>query len=67
MDNKETTLSTDDKIINLNVDQVIQALANYLHDHDYIKESQTDGMMTYEINDDATITVKLNFGKPTMQ
>lgn len=67
MDNKETTLSTDDKIINLNVDQVIQALANYLHDHGYIKESQTDGMMTYEINDDATITVKLNFGKPTMQ
>ena len=67
MDNYEITLSKDDKIIDLNVDQVIQALANYLHDHGYIKESQTDGMMTYEINDDATITVKLNFGKPTMQ
>ena len=33
MDNYEITLSKDDKIINLNVDQVIQALANYLHDH----------------------------------
>jgi|DEB0MinimDraft_6_1074348.scaffolds.fasta_scaffold561858_2 acetylglutamate kinase len=67
MDNKETTSSTDDKVINLNVDQVIQALANYLHDEGFINPNQTDGMMTYEINDDATITVKLLFGKPTMQ
>jgi len=56
-----------EKTIKLNMDQVIQALADYMHDEGMIDDFETNGTMVYELNNDASVTVKLKFDKPTMQ
>jgi hypothetical protein len=66
MNNKQLTEQAD-KTIKLDMDQVIQALANYLADQNLIDEFETEGSMTYKMNNDASITVELHFSKPTMQ
>jgi ribosomal protein S17E len=56
-----------EKTIKLNMDQVIQALADYMYDEGMINDFETNGTMVYELNNDASVTVKLKFDKPTMQ
>jgi len=56
-----------EKTIKLNMDQVIQALADYMYDEGMIDDFETNGTMVYELNNDASVTVKLKFDKPTMQ
>jgi ribosomal protein S17E len=56
-----------EKTIKLNMDQVIQALADYMYDEGMIDDHETNGTMVYELNNDASVTVKLKFDKPTMQ
>lgn len=58
---------TSEKTIKLNMDQVIQALADYMYDEGMIDEFETNGTMVYELNNDASVTVKLRFDSPTMQ
>ena len=56
-----------DKVITLKSDQVIQALANYLADNNMIDQFETDGTMVYKMNNDASITIELDFDTPTVQ
>jgi|TARA_B100000989_G_scaffold297638_1_gene284067 hypothetical protein len=56
-----------DKIVTLKSDDVIQALANYLADKNMIDDFETNGTMVYKMNNDASITIELNFDKPTVQ
>ena len=55
-----------ERTIKLNMDQVIQALADYLFEHEMIDELETSGTMVYELNNDASVTIKLKFESPTM-
>ena len=55
-----------ERTIKLNMDQVIQALADYLFEHEMIDELETSGTMVYELNNDASVTIKLKFEPPTM-
>ena len=48
------------------MDQVIQALADYLYENEMIDEFETNGTMVYELNNDASVTIKLRFESPTM-
>mgnify|MGYP001406193929 CR=1 FL=1 len=56
-----------DKVITLKSDQVIQALANYLADNNMIDQFETNGTMVYKMNNDASITIELDFDTPTVQ
>lgn len=55
-----------ERTIKLNMDQVIQALADYLYENEMIDEFETNGTMVYELNNDASVTIKLRFDAPTM-
>ena len=55
-----------ERTIKLNMDQVIQALADYLYENEMIDEFETNGTMVYELNNDASVTIKLRFESPTM-
>ena len=55
-----------ERTIKLNMDQVIQALADYLYENEMIDEFETNGTMVYELNKDASVTIKLRFETPTM-
>ena len=55
-----------ERTIKLNMDQVIQALADYLYENEMIDEFETNGTMVYELNNDASVTIKLKFESPTM-
>ena len=55
-----------ERTIKLNMDQVIQALADYLFENEMIDELETSGTMVYELNNDASVTIKLKFESPTM-
>ena len=56
-----------DKVITLKSDQVIQAFANYLADNNMIDQFETNGTMVYKMNNDASITIELDFDTPTVQ
>ena len=55
-----------ERTIKLNMDQVIRALADYLFENEMIDELETSGTMVYELNNDASVTIKLKFEPPTM-
>ena len=55
-----------ERTMKLNMDQVIQALADYLYENEMIDEFETNGTMVYELNNDASVTIKLRFESPTM-
>ena len=55
-----------ERTIKLNMDQEIQALADYLYENEMIDEFETNGTMVYELNNDASVTIKLRFESPTM-
>ena len=51
----------ENKKIKLSSEQIIQAIANYLADEEMITEAECTGVMTYFMDDDASMTVELIF------
>jgi hypothetical protein len=55
-----------DKTFLLKEEHVIEAIANFLADTGKLKDSESEGKMTYKVNNDASITVELHFSKSTV-
>lgn len=64
--NKFRVVEKADKTFLLKEEHVIEAIANFLADAGMLKDDETEGKMTYKINNDASITVELHFANPTV-
>ena len=63
---KFRVIETANKTFLLKQEHVIEAIANFLADAGKLEDSETEGKMTYKMNNDASITVELHFSKPTV-